>query len=160
MLLNAACIDNQEDRLFYRECCTKSLDNILDALNQERQSLNVIDGMYVPSLVEIVKGWYGHQGAEGDTMTAVQHSLPHFAYSKMPTTMDYRYVTEDVPYGLIPTAAFLEQMGLKHTTHTALIDVLCAVCGKDFYEEAHSMEELGIAGMSQDGVMEYLRSGE
>ena len=35
MLLNAACIDNEEDRLFYRECCTKSLDNLMDALDAD-----------------------------------------------------------------------------------------------------------------------------
>lgn len=160
MLLNAACIDNQEDRLFYRECVTApSLDNLLDALNAERQSLNVIDGMNVPSLVQIIKAWYGHQGAEGDTVSELQHSLPHFAYSKMPTTMDYRYITEDVPYGLIPSAAFLEQLGFNHTTHTALANILCAVCGRDFYQEARTMEELGIAGMDRAQVMNYLKSG-
>lgn len=42
MLLNAACIDNEEDRLFYRECCTKSLDNLMDALDAERRNLNVL----------------------------------------------------------------------------------------------------------------------
>ena len=159
MLLNAACVDNGDDRLFYRECCTKSLDNLLDALNQERQALNVIENMYVPSLIEITMGWYGHQGATGDTMSQIQQSLPHFAYSKMPTSMDYRYVTEDVPYGLIPSAAFLEQMGFSHTAHTALADVLCAVCNRDFYKEAYSMEELGIAGMDRDRIMEYLQTG-
>lgn len=161
MLLNAACIDNQEDRLFYRECVTApSLDNLLDALNAERQSLNVLDGMNVISLVQIIKDWYGHQGAVGDTVSELQHSLPHFAYSPMPKTMDYRYVTEDVPYGLIPCAAFLEQLGFPHTVHTALADVLCAVSGRNFYQEARTMEELGIAGMDREQVMNYLQNGD
>lgn len=160
MLLNAACIDNQEDRLFYRECTTApSLDNLLEALDKERQQLNVLDGVYVPSLVEIVKDWYGHQGAVGDTMVELQHSLPHFAYSPMPKTMNYRYVTEDVPYGLIPCATFLEQMGFKHKLFSALADILCAVCGKDFYKEARTMEELGIAGMDINRLLEYMETG-
>ncbi|MEJ8728497.1 NAD/NADP octopine/nopaline dehydrogenase family protein [Flintibacter sp. HCN-6482] len=160
MLLNAACIDNKEDRLFYRECVTApSLDNLMDALNKERQSLNEIEGMNVPSLVQIIQSWYGHQGAKGDTVSELQHSLPHFAYSKMPTTMDYRYVTEDVPYGLIPTATFLQQLGFRNDVHTALANILCAVCGRNFYQDAYTMEELGIAGMDRAQVMSYLKTG-
>ena len=160
MLLNAACIDNQEDRLFYRECVTApSLDNLLDALNRERQSLNAIEGMAIPSLVQIIQAWYGHQGARGKTVSELQHSLPHFAYSKMPTTMNYRYVTEDVPYGLIPTAALLDQLGFVHTTHTALANILCAICDRDFYQEAHTMNDLGISGMDSKELMHYLRTG-
>lgn len=160
MLLNAAPIDNKEDRLFYRECTTApSLDNLLDALNLERTALNSIKGMNVLSLVQIVEDWYGHQGAKGKTVVEQQHSLPHFAYSKMPTTMDYRYVTEDVPFGLIPSAAFMEQLGFEHTVHTSLANVLCAVCAKDFYKEARTMEECGIAGMDVNKVMEFLATG-
>lgn len=159
MLLNTANIDNKEDRLFYRECVTSSLDNILDALDAERCALNEIEGMKILHLADIIKDWYGHQGAKGDKVSELQHSLPHFAYSKMPTTMDYRYVTEDVPFGLIPSAEFLKQLGFDYTAHKALVDVLCSVCSRDFYKEARTMEDLGLGGMNRTEVMNYLRNG-
>lgn len=160
MLLNAAPIDNKEDRLFYRECTTDpSLTNLLAKLDEERLSLNTLGKMNVPSLPEIIKGWYGHQGAEGDTVPDLLHSLKHFAHSKMPITMDYRYVTEDVPYGVIPCLQVLAQLGLDNTYHTALANILCAVCGKDFYKEARTLEELGIKGMSGDELLSYLETG-
>lgn len=159
MLLNTANIDNKEDRLFYRECVTSSLDNILDDLDAERCALNVIEGMSVPHLTEIIKEWYGHQGAKGDSVSELQHSLPHFAYSKMPTTMNYRYVTEDVPFGLIPIAEFLKQLKFNCTVHKALADVLCSVCARDFYKEARTMDDLGLSGMNQEEIMCYLENG-
>lgn len=160
MLLNAANIDNQEDRLFYRECCTQSLDNLMDALDEERRGLNVLHNTEVPHLTDILRSWYTHQGAKGETVTEVQHSLTHFGYSPMPKTMDYRYVTEDVPFGLIPSVEFFKQFGFKYTTHKALVDVLCAVCARDFYKEARTMEQLGIAGMDREQLMHYLETGE
>ena len=126
MLLNAACIDNEEDRLFYRECCTKSLDNLMDALDAERRNLNVLGDTDIPHLTDIIRDWYAHQGAEGNTISELQHSLPHFGYSPMPKTMDYRYITEDVPFGLIPSVEFFKQFGFEYTVHKALVDVICA----------------------------------
>ena len=160
MLLNTANIDNKEDRLFYRECTTApSLDNILSWLDRERLGLNTVQGMNLLSVLEIQKTWYAHQGASGETSTEILHSLKHFAYSKMPTTMDYRYVTEDVPFGLIPCAQILELFGLEHKTHTALANVLCAVCNRDFYQEARTLEKMGIDGMSKERLLEYLNLG-
>lgn len=159
MLLNTASIDNAEDRLFYRECVSSSLDNLMDALNKERMSLNSISGVNLLSPVEIIQSWYTHQGAVGDTIVQLQHSLPIFAYSKMPTSMDHRYITEDVPYGLIPIASFLEQLGLDHQVHTSLANMLCAVCGRDFYKEARTLEQIGIEGMNAEKLMKYLETG-
>lgn len=160
MLLNAACIDNEEDRLFYRECCTKSLDNLMDALDAERRNLNVLGDTDIPHLTDIIRDWYAHQGAEGNTISELQHSLPHFGYSPMPKTMDYRYITEDVPFGLIPSVEFFKQFGFEYTVHKALVDVICAVCKRDFYKEARTMEQLGIAGMDREQLIRYLETGK
>ncbi|MFR1670078.1 MAG: NAD/NADP octopine/nopaline dehydrogenase family protein [Parasutterella excrementihominis] len=73
MLLNAANIDNEEDRLFYRECCTKSLDNLLDALDVERRNINVLENTEVRHLNNIVLEWYEHQGAKGETVSEIQN---------------------------------------------------------------------------------------
>ena len=159
MLLNAANIDNQEDRHFYRECCTQSLDNLINVLDAERMALNAFGNTNVRSVTQICKDWYGHQGAKGDTLREVHYSLAHFSASKMPTTMNYRYVTEDVPFGLIPSVEFFKQFGFSYTTHKALADILCAVCARDFYQGARTIEQLGIAGMSREQFMEYLKHG-
>ena len=160
MLFNAASVDNKEDRLFYRECVTPSLNNIIAGLDKERCSLNSIKGMHIRTIPQILTEWYGHQGAQGETMCEILHSLKHFAYSKLPTEMTHRYVTEDVPYGLIPSAEFFEQLGLEHPLHTALANVLSAVSARDFKKEARTLKDIGIDGMNADQLMHYLETGE
>lgn len=161
MLMNSASIDNGgEGRLFYRECVTPALDNILSKLNEERMNLTQIPGVELPTLPEILQHWYTYQGAEGEKVSELLHSLPIFAKSPLPTTLDYRYITEDVPFGLIPIAEFMEQYGFEHTVHTSLVNVLCAICGRDFYREARTLEQLGIRGMSLERLLEYLENGE
>lgn len=160
MLFNAASVDNKEDRLFYRECVTPSLNNMIAGLDKERCSLNSIKGMHIRTIPQILTEWYGHQGAQGETMCEILHSLKHFAYSKLPTEMTHRYVTEDVPYGLIPSAEFFEQLGLEHPLHTALANVLSAVSARDFKKEARTLKDIGIDGMNADQLMHYLETGE
>ena len=138
----------------------KVRQNALSFDDAERMALNAFGNTNVRSVTQICKDWYGHQGAKGDTLREVHYSLAHFAASKMPTTMNYRYVTEDVPFGLIPSVEFFKQFGFKYTTHKALVDVLCAVCARDFYKEARTMEQLGIAGMDREQLMHYLETGK
>lgn len=78
----------------------------------------------------------------------------------MVNCMDYRYITEDVPFGLIPSVEFFKQFGFEYTVHKALVDVICAVCKRDFYKEARTMEQLGIAGMDREQLIRYLETGK
>ena len=160
MLMSSACIDNGgENRLFYRECVTPALDNILDKLNEERMNLTKLPGVKLPTLPQILQHWYTYQGAEGEKVSDLLHSLPIFARSPLPTTLDHRYITEDVPFGLIPIAEFMDQYGFDHTFHTSLANILCAICGRDFYKSARTMDQLGIRGMSIERLMDYLDNG-
>ena len=161
MLLNAANIDNHEDRLFYAECVTQSLDHLIEATDKERMQVNVWPKMNVRSIPKITLDWYAYQGGEGETLSEIQHALVPkiFFESKMPKTLDYRYVTEDVPFGLIPIATFLEQMGFKHRAISALADILGYIMDRDFYKEARTMEELGIEKMNAEEFMQFLEEG-
>lgn len=50
----------------------------MDALDAERRNLNVLGDTDIPHLTDIIRDWYAHQGAEGNTISELQHSLPHF----------------------------------------------------------------------------------
>jgi opine dehydrogenase len=49
-----------------------------------------------------------------------------------PATADSRYVTEDVPFGLLPTVRLGEMTGQRAKLHQAGIDVFSAMYGVDF----------------------------
>ena len=159
MMANLSNINNQEDRLFYRECFSQSVQNILDVLEAERMQFNCIPGLKVTTLWEMVAKWYNYQGAKGSSLRELATSAPFYAHSKMPTSINHRYLTEDVPYGLIPIEELMEQLALPHKATSALVQICCAMCGTDFYKEARTLEKLGLKGLDSKQMMNYLASG-
>ena len=162
MLLNAANIENREDRLFYKEGVTPALDKLIAATDKERMSVNdLLPNTRVRSIPEITLDWYEYQGGQGDTLVEIQHSLVPkiFFQSMMPKELNHRYITEDVPFGLIPIAAFLEQLGLSHTAITSLANILSVITGRDFYKEARTMKELGIENMNAEELARLFEEG-
>jgi opine dehydrogenase len=159
MLANLSNIDNQEERLFYRECFTPSVQKILDALEAERLQFNRIPGIALIPYAKMKKGWYGYQGAQGESVRELNTSAPHCGYSKMPTSLDHRYITEDVPYGLIPNEEMMEQYNLPHQTTTAMIAICSAMCGTDFYKEARTLSDLGLKGLDEKQLISFVTYG-
>lgn len=159
MMFNLADIDNEYDRLFYRECFTPFVQNFLDELDAERLALNKIPGMNINSLNAIFKRWYTYQGAKGEKLQELASSNPIYDYSKMPTSLQHRYITEDVPFGLIPIEAFMKQYDTPHENTTALIRICSSVLGKDFYQEARTLEDMGIKGLDEIQLTNYITHG-
>lgn len=76
-----------------------------------------------------------------------------------PSSMKSRYITEDVPYGLVPVA----QLSHKFNIDTPIIDAtikLASVLNQiDYYREGRSLEELGIADRNKEELTEVLQEG-
>ena len=159
MLFSASNIDQKEDRLFYVQCMSESVGRVMDQLNEERMQINQLPGFKIPSLRDVVYHWYHYQGADGKTMRDIQSSNPIFKWSKMPTDLNHRYITEDIPYGLIPMQKILEMFGFSARNMEALSIMACALTGKNFYAEAITPEVIGIAGMTASQLLQYLETG-
>lgn len=159
MMGNIAGIQSQADLLFYRECLTEGIGYLADALDRERLQFNKLESMNVVPLYDMTKGWYEYQGAVGNNLRELMNSNPTYYMSKLPTTLDHRYMTEDVPYGLIPIEQLLIELGFEHEVTTAIIRICITACGVDFYKDARTLEELGMKGLNSKQLMSYLKTG-
>ncbi|GAH82382.1 unnamed protein product, partial [marine sediment metagenome] len=63
-----------------------------------------------------------------------------------PSSMESRYVSEDVPRGLVPTALLANKFNVPAPLLNAIIDLASALNGRDYRKEGTSLEELGVAG--------------
>lgn len=77
-----------------------------------------------------------------------------------PNELTSRYLTEDVPYGLVPWAAIAELIGVPMPLTNGFIDIINVVHEKDWRREGCSLDELGIAGMTKDALLKYVRTGK
>jgi opine dehydrogenase len=60
-----------------------------------------------------------------------------------PTTLDTRYVTEDVPFGLVPTIRLAALVGVPAPLHEAGVRLMSALYGRDFAAENDILPLLG-----------------
>ncbi len=76
-----------------------------------------------------------------------------------PTTADSRYVTEDVPFGLVMTAKIGRLAGHPAELHEAGIRIFSAMYGRDFTAENDLLTALDLDAMSLDELKELCRNG-
>ena len=76
---------------------------------------------------------------------ACDESAPN-ATIKSPSSLDHRYVHEDVGYGLVPLAAFGKLAGVPTPTIDALINLSLLSLGIDYAKDGLTLEKLGLEG--------------
>ena len=80
-------------------------------------------------------------------------------YATGPFSIYNRYVTEDVPVG----CHVYHELGKKFGVSTPIIDSMIAIAGvmthKNYFEMGLTLEELGIAHLSKDELLDYLNNG-
>lgn len=76
-----------------------------------------------------------------------------------PANADSRYVTEDVPYGLLPTVRLGEMTGQTARLHQAGIDIFSAMYGLDFERENELLPALDLQAMPLAELKKLAKQG-
>jgi len=128
---------------------TPGMARVMEAVDREKVAIGEKLGIKVPSIKTQIEAFYGAKGSN-----LYETLLNCYAYEVQgaPTTIEDRYVTEDVPYGLVSYALLGEQIGVPVDNLKAMAYIGCAVTGKDFWNEGMNMEKAGLAGMSIEQI--------
>ena len=76
-----------------------------------------------------------------------------------PSSMKNRYITEDVPYGLVTIAHIARMFHVETPVIDAIIELTFVVNEADYRREGRSLEALGIAGLSKEKLLDLLQEG-
>ena len=63
--------------------------------------------------------------------------------AKGPVVVDSRYISEDVPQGLVMLESIGQHLGVATPVCTALIEIATAALGRDLRAEGRTLETLG-----------------
>jgi len=105
--------------------------------------------------VPTVRGWLARTyGLEGPELYPLIQRLHHeiFKDSPAPGALDARYVTEDVPYGLVPIAELGRLAGVPTPVAHALTVVASAALGRDFAKEGRTLARMGLEGRTLTSI--------
>jgi opine dehydrogenase len=78
-------------------------------------------------------------------------------YWSMTERLDYRYLTEDVPFGLVTWASFGDLLGIETPTLDACIQIASVLLNRDFFAEGMTIEKLGFARMNVKQVVDFFK---
>jgi len=135
---------------FYSDGVTRKTARYLEQIDKERDAVGAILGHRPLSITKWLSSRYGLQPADIYTML---RSNPSYRNLPAPTTLDHRYLWEDVPMGLVPISDVASAVGVDTPAINHLIDEASGMLGRDFRNEGRTLEKLGLP---RDRVKEAL----
>jgi opine dehydrogenase len=151
MLGNQGRLDAGEPFQFYGAGITESVARVIEALDGERVAVARAFGVDVPT----IRGWLARTyGLEGSALYPLIQRLHRevFKDSPAPSALDARYVTEDVPYGLVPLAELGRLARVPTPVAQALTVVASTALARDFVREGRTLERMGLEGLSLEAA--------
>jgi opine dehydrogenase len=158
---NAGQIERGQSYKFYAEGVTPAVARFYEAINAERVAVAAALGASVPNLADWFDRTYRVHGKDLVETCQLLTTNPDGPYQATgtPKSLDHKYVTEDVPTGLIPMSALGAAAGVKTPAIDALIAVASLMTGRSFAAEARTLERLGLAGLDTRGIRRVVDDG-
>ena len=94
----------------------------------------------------------------GNISRACEESGPNSTL-KSPSSLNHRYVHEDIGYGLVPMAALGRLAGVPTPTIDAMVHLAGLSVGIDYTRDGLTLEKLGFAGKSVADLIKFVTEG-
>jgi opine dehydrogenase len=156
-LLNAGWIEaTHGDYQFYIDGVTTSVGRVLEALDRERVTVAASLGIRARTGLEWLKMAYN---TIGDDLEEAIHNQPGYYGIKAPTTLNHRYIFEDVPMSLVPIASLGQRYGVSVAGMDSMIRIACIIHRTDYWRRGRTIDKLGIGDLSVTELTRYVNEG-
>ncbi|MFZ5968550.1 MAG: NAD/NADP octopine/nopaline dehydrogenase family protein [Bacillota bacterium] len=157
-ILNCGRIESTKgDFLYYIEGITPSVARIIEEVDYERMKIAMVLGAEVISL----RDWLGYTyNAYGNTLCEALSNAKGYWSIKAPSTVDTRYIFEDVPQSLVPIADMGRYLGIETPTINSMIHLASVVHNKNYFKLGRKVMDMGLEGLSLDEIKRYVTDGE
>lgn len=156
-LLNTGWIETTHgDFEYYHQGISKGLADLLEKLDAERVAVAKAYRVSVLSAREWLEEAYGVR--EISLYEAIQKN-DAYAGIKAPSEINVRYLTEDVPTGLVPLASLGRIAGVPTPIMDSVIVAASRLLGVDFRESGRNERNLGLDGLSKEEILAAIDQG-
>jgi opine dehydrogenase len=140
----------------YLEGVTPTVARFMEKIDAERVKIGRALGKFVLSAAEWLNTVYG---SVGQNLYECLQTTPCYQGLGAPSSLDHRYIWEDIPTGLVPLAAIGELVGVSTPAINTIVDLASHLTGRDFWKEGRTAEWLGIDELSINELLSYVWSG-
>ena len=141
LLLNREKIQRDEIFQFYIDGATQETVEYIQHIEFERVSIGKCLGVILQSCIE----WLCEQYClKESSLYDVLHNNPCYQGLMAPKTLSMRYITEDVPTGLVPLSELGKALGVCTPFIDKLIDLASVELRYDFRKNGRNLARLGL----------------
>jgi len=144
------------DFQFYIDGVTPSVAKLMEAIDRERVSIGKMLGIEVITAKEWLKLAYD---SKGENLFEAIHNQVGYRGIKAPSTINHRYINEDVPMSLVPMASLGNALGIRVRGMTSIIRQACIVRNRDFWALGRTVERLGIPNIKSENLLSIVTDG-
>lgn len=170
-LLSATRIEHSKGEFYlYAEGMTPSVARALESLNEERLSICKALGykLYHWDNLDFKNYNLGETEEEcryrilNTSMDAAFGKDGIYAGMKMkgPEHLKDRYITEDVPYGMVLISTLGDLLRIPTPTHDAIIQLTSVINRTNYWKTGRGMRELGLSKMNKKRLKKFLMEGK
>lgn len=156
VIMSTSAIERSDDFYLYRDGITDSVKTVMMAMDRERIEVRKACGINTPHYgyhqfepFEVLEDYFGKGG-----LVEIGYKL------KGPSTMTDRYITDDVPYGLVFYSVVGKKVGVKTPVCDAIINLASAVNQENYWQTGANMEKTFVGSWSIDKLTKFLFEGE
>ncbi len=156
-ILNAGRIEYADDFYLYREGMTPCTRRVMVAIDEERKAVREALGYGpphygldpTPGVYEVFVDYFG----EGSIQTAGFNM-------RGPLDTSDRYITEDIPYGLVVYASLGDLAGVPTPACDAVITLGSVINQTDHRAPGSTLASLGLGDLSAQGLRSFAATGQ
>ena len=154
-LTNLARLESAEPFYFYTEGASRAVANLILGLDLEKERVALAYGVKVDTVLQWMEKSYSHSAS---TIHKALADNPAYQAVKAPMNLsakqirNFRYLAEDVPYGLVPFSALGAKAGIQTPYMDSVIAMASQVALQDFRKSGRSLDCLGLADKTVEEI--------
>jgi opine dehydrogenase len=169
-LLNAGRIEHSKGEFYlYAEGMTPAVARTYESLNQERLAICKTLGYKLYHWDNLEFNDYNLGETEEECRYRILNTSMDAAFGKDgiyagikmkgPEHLKDRFVTEDVPYGMVLLSTLGDILGVPTPTHDAVIQLASVINRTDYWKTGRGMKQLGLSNLDKKGLKKFLLEG-
>lgn len=152
-LMNAGWIEaTKGDFYFYAQGMSPSVSRVTEKCDAERLAIARAYGLDLVDITTYMNQNYQHDEEFADYHSFARGSVIHNKTKSSPTSLNHRYLLEDILYGMVPWYELGVKCGLASPTIRALIEMAQVVSGFDYFEHGRTLKAAGLGEATQQQV--------
>lgn len=125
----------------------------MEKMDEEKMKVGDKLGLKMLSTLDPLRSFYPAAKTGIDLHDFLTHSRVHGGHGPdAPSDLQYRYVSEDVPYGLVPVRSFGELASISTSVIDSIISLASIINEIDYFKEGRTLQGMGLAEYSLSDI--------